>query len=180
MKAKPATIIVPKEYFKPAEGRALVCGSKIYPTKDFDRRSLYADPIGMDMQEGPGVDRVGDLGDAKLIKVGEFAHIDCVSVLEHCRNPWNVAFNLMRGLKAGGTVLISAPYVWRFHGYPSDYFRYTKEGIKALFPDIQWTFLQYLSEGEWFKNSPRIRQDHPLFYRSEVVGFGRKEAQATV
>jgi hypothetical protein len=41
-------------------------------------------------------------------------------------------------LKPGGKICISAPFAWKFHGYPSDYWRFTHEGIKILFPEIQF------------------------------------------
>ncbi len=167
--------IVPADVFWPASGRALVCGSRIY-LSNADRRTLYADCVGMDMIEGPGVDRVGDLADPKLIRAGEFSHIDCVSVLEHCSNPWAVAQNLLRGLQEGGTLLVSAPWMWRYHGYPHDYYRYTPDGIRALFPGITWSFMKLLSNGEWHegRRAPRIKAEIPLFHRCEVVGWGIK------
>lgn len=170
-----ATSIVPADVFKPAEGLALVCGSKLY-LSNADRRTLYPNCVGMDMLEGPGVDRVGDLSDPFKIKRGEFSHVDCVSVLEHCANPWKVADNLLRGMRAGATLLVSAPWMWRYHGYPHDYYRYTPDGIRALFPGIEWTFLKLLSNGTWHegRTAPRIKAEEPLFHRCEVVGWGFK------
>ena len=34
--------------------------------------------------------------------------------------------------------MLSVPFAWKFHGYPSDYWRFTREGVKKLFPRIDW------------------------------------------
>ena len=31
---------------------------------------------------------------------------------------------------------LSVPFAWKFHGYPSDYWRFTREGVLKLFPGI--------------------------------------------
>ncbi len=174
-----AVKVVPDEIFQPAEGRALICGSKVYETNE-DRRVLYADPIGVDMLAGPGVDYVGDLADPSMFKPGFFAHVDCCSVLEHCSNPWAVAQNLARVLRPGGTILVSVPWMWRYHGYPCDYFRFTPDGVRVIFPSVEFTFMGILSEGKWYKGrkAPRVRDKTvpPLFYRCEVVGWGVKKS----
>ena len=38
---------------------------------------------------------------------------------------------------SGGSLFIAVPFVWRFHGYPNDYFRYTHNGIKKLYTSKQ-------------------------------------------
>lgn len=168
--------IVPDDVFHPVEGLALVCGSRVYLT-NADRRSLYANAVGVDMLEGMAVDRVGDLSDPRLIRKEEFSHVDCVSVLEHCANPWAVAQNIQRSMKFGATLLVSAPWMWRYHGYPHDYFRFTPDGIRALFPAVEWSFMKLLSNGRWIdgRKAPRIKAEIPLFHRCEVVGWGVKQ-----
>lgn len=161
---------------KPREGRTLVVGSFVADGKP-DRRKLYRDPLGVDMRRGPGVDHVLNL-EGKLPKdLGQFDHIECLSVLEHSRRPWLLAANLQKLLVKGGTLYLSVPFVWRFHDYPSDYFRFTAEGVKSLFTEINWISLMYASD--------RLRPDpflkgvdilkHPFLPRSEVLGFGERK-----
>jgi hypothetical protein len=126
-------------------GPFLEIGSKDYGSTQ-DLRSIFKkedEYIGVDMEAGPGVDIVLDL-------TGEFAHIDaklgrrrfgtifCLSVLEHCADPFNMAKNLTDLLKSEGNICLSVPFAWQIHGYPSDYWRFTPEGIKTLFPQIQF------------------------------------------
>jgi hypothetical protein len=37
-----------------------------------------------------------------------------------------------RVLKKGGSAIISAPFVWEIHNYPTDYWRFSDQGIKEL------------------------------------------------
>jgi len=127
------------------EGPFLEVGSKDYGTTQ-DLRSLFStgnEYVGVDMEDGPGVDIVIDLtGDFKQVdaKLGNkrFGTIFCLSVLEHCEDPFKMAQNLTLLLKPDGKICISVPFSWQIHGYPNDYWRFTPEGIKKLFTRIQF------------------------------------------
>jgi hypothetical protein len=160
-------------YVKPAAGRTLIVGSFIADGKE-DRRRAFPNALGVDMRDGPGVDRVVNLEDALPSDIGFFQHVECCSVLEHSRRPWLLAANLERVLVAGGTLHLSVPFIWRYHGYPGDLWRFTHEAVRELFQAIEWTHLMYASN--------RLRDDHfvngldnkghPYLPRCEVVGFG--------
>mgnify|MGYP001809873505 FL=1 len=95
------------------------------------------------MQEGEGVDAVVDMT-ADFERVSSalgnrvFGAILCMSVLEHCTEPFRLCANISRLLRPGGVLLVSAPFAWRVHGYPSDYWRFTPDGIRALFTDLSF------------------------------------------
>lgn len=149
---------------------ALVVGSKLYDKPD--RRELYGSAIGIDFLDGDGVDRVHDLHDPIE---GSFNHVDCVSVLEHVRNPFIAANNISECLLPGGSILLSVPFVWRQHGYPSDYWRFTPEAVRELFPDINWKFLRYFSYGQRYGTvRSLVKDDMSFLVRTEVIGFGKK------
>lgn len=159
----------------------LVVGSCVYDGRE-DRRRLYKDAYGIDMVEGEGVDEVLDI--TSTIDVSYFhhntdsliSHIDCHSVLEHCQNPKKAAENMTWLLVNGGTIFLSVPFVWREHAYPNDYFRFTKEGIKLLFPDIEWDTMWYICGGKRVTKPPSILHEGvPYFGRTELYCFGRKE-----
>lgn len=127
------------------QGPYLEVGSRDYGTTQ-DLRSLFAHKgkyVGIDLSEGKGVDIALDLTwefdriDTSLDHE-RFGSIFCLSVLEHCEQPFVMADNLTRLLKPGGKICISAPFAWKFHGYPSDYWRFTHEGIKKLFPRLSF------------------------------------------
>lgn len=160
---------------QPVAGRTLVVGSRVYPGRT-DRRARFADVIGVDMLEGSGVDRALNLEDPLPDDLGTFQHIDCVSVLEHSPRPWLLAANLERLLAPGGSLLVAVPFVWRIHGYPHDYFRFTPDGVRSLFPSIKWDALE-IDAGTLLPGPkiPVIKQNSlPHLARSQVVGFGHK------
>lgn len=162
------------EVYKP-KGRTLVVGSKVYEKKAIDRRGLYGDAIGLDMQEGEGVDIVHDLEQPLAKEIGLFHHIDCVSVMEHCQRPWLMAENIQRAMHPGGTILLSVPFVWRTHGYPSDYWRFTTESFSVLFPSVKWQIRGYLSGETFRKLSNRIDHNGKKYIeRCEAIGFGMR------
>lgn len=99
--------------------------------------------IGVDLVDGPGVDLVLDLTSDffaidQALGHKRFGTILCLSVLEHCAQPFRMAENLTRLLLPGGTICLSAPFAWKYHDYPSDYWRFTHEGIKLLFHEIDF------------------------------------------
>ena len=166
-----------RDHVQALAGRTLIVGSKLFGNRP-DRRLRYADAIGVDMQAGDGVDRVLDLEDDLPDDIGQFAHIECCSVMEHSRRPWLMAANIERLLVPGGTLLLSVPFVWRSHQYPGDLFRFTDEGVRSLFPNIEWASLQYASTK--LSESPKLKaitggDGHPYFPRTEVFGFGAKK-----
>ena len=99
------------------EGPFLEVGSKNYgntqPIREFfPATALYR---GVDIESGPGVDVVLDLG-GKIDQIDNtlgtlrFGTIFCLNMLEHCENPFQVADNLMSLLKPGGKICISVPF----------------------------------------------------------------------
>ncbi len=131
----------------------------------------------MDMLPGPGVDVVADLEEVPPWKLGLFMHVECMSVLEHSRRPWLLAANIERLLIGNGSIFVTVPFIWRYHGYPSDYWRFTLEGIAELFPSVEWTARAYVHDGitQHGEKVPAEKIDgHPFYPRSEAMAFGYK------
>jgi SAM-dependent methyltransferase len=139
-----------KTFHPRVDGPILEVGSKDHagenhgPTMPF--RNMFPDNeyIGVDLEAGKGVDRTIDLvegiGD---LPENYFSLVICCSVLEHVARPWKMAENLTRLLRPGGTLYMSVPWIWRYHQYPDDYFRYSFRGIMALFPELSWSKIHY-------------------------------------
>lgn len=170
-----ATARFESDYVRPNAGRTLIVGSRLYVDKE-DRRALYADALGVDMLAGPGVDRVLDLEQDLPDDLGQFDHVECMSVLEHARRPWLLAANIERLMKPGATIFFTIPFIWRVHAYPSDYWRMTPEAVKVIFPSVTWDAL--LLASDTLSPGPKVRtikqDEHPFFIRTETVGFGHK------
>lgn len=152
-------------------GRTLIVGSKLYEGRE-DRRLKYPDAVGIDMEPGDGVDVVLNLEGRLPANLGKFDHIECCSVLEHSRKPWLLAANLERLLVSQGTIFVEAPFVWRIHSYPDDYFRFTLNGLKSLFNRVDWQGETYLSNRLCDKPIHTKVDGHPYFARTEALLFG--------
>ena len=103
-----------------------------------DLRPLFAGRrfLGTDMRPGPGVDRVEDLRSLSFAD-GEVGTALCLDTLEHCEDPFAAARELHRVVSPdGGICLISSVMLIGIHGYPSDYWRFTPEGLRVLLKDF--------------------------------------------
>lgn len=164
-----------REHVRPKAGRTLIVGSRQYVDKE-DRRARHADALGVDMLEGPGVDRVVDLEGELPDDLGLFDHVECMSVLEHARMPWLMASNIERLMRPGASIFVTVPFCWRVHSYPSDLWRMTPEAVKVIFPGVTWDALLLASDE--LTPGPKIKtikvDDYPYFIRTETVGFGHK------
>lgn len=165
---------------KPSGPRALVIGSKVYDgTEKDDRRLFYENGVGIDLEMGVGVDFVHDITRSpvkELGKIAQYDHIDCVSMLEHCKKPWLAVENIHQNMRQGASILLSVPFIWRIHAYPDDYFRFSVAGVRELFCEIEWDSLEYMAHGVKVRRSPAMHTEYGLFHaRTEVVGFGIKK-----
>lgn len=150
----------------------MVVGSKQYNEKA-DRRALYKNAIGLDLEAGDGVDVVHDLEQPLPDTLGLFDHIDCVSVLEHVQRPWLMCANIENVMSPGATILLSVPFVWRVHAYPSDYWRITIKTLPILFPNVKWIHHNYLCGTEFVKKPKSETIDGQVYLeKTEVVAFG--------
>lgn len=167
-----------RRFVRPRPGRTLIVGSKLYDGRE-DRRKRYADAVGLDMLPGDGVDVVHNLEEPPPKGLGKFDHVECMSVLEHSRRPWKLAGHLQRVMREGSTLHLTAPFVWRCHGYPDDFFRFTRQGVRSLFDQIGWIAMGYahvelkMNDLQAFCEVEETGE-HPYYARSEVVGFGVK------
>jgi SAM-dependent methyltransferase len=136
-----------KHWVPKAEGPVLEIGSKEYGStssfRDFYEGHEY---IGLDMSEGEGVDVVVDLTKSiEPLRENYFGLGICCSVLEHVEKPWLFAANLTRLIRPGGLLYMSVPWVWRYHAYPDDYFRFSHRGVISLFEEFSWSNAYYSS-----------------------------------
>ncbi len=62
----------------------------------------------------------------------EFETVLCVQTLEHTPDPQALVHELARVLRRDGRLLLMAPFSFRLHEEPHDYFRYTPHGLRVL------------------------------------------------
>lgn len=83
--------------------------------------------------------------EAMTFGADRFDGVICLEVLEHVRRPWVAARELLRVLRPGGGLLVTAPFLagphgkggrnQGHHGYP-DLWRFTADGLRALFDGL--------------------------------------------
>jgi len=61
-----------------------------------------------------------------------FDAILCIAVLEHVENPEEVVPELYRVLKPGGHLILEVPFLQPEHKVPTDFQRYTRDGLVRL------------------------------------------------
>ena len=96
--------------------------------------------IMSDIDSGMDVDVVSDAHDLKEFADNEFDVFIAISTWEHLRKPWIAADTAARVLKPGGLLYVATHQTFPIHGYPSDYCRWTDEGLKALFDKPLWSY----------------------------------------
>lgn len=143
-----------EENLKHVGATALEVGSRRYKDHSFlDLRKLLekntrdVSIVGCDLTAGDNVDIVVDLtlpmeDVGKAMAYKKFDTIFCVSVLEHIPNVFSASKNITSLLNPGGAIYISVPFVFRYHGYPGDLWRFTPEAVKCLFSEIDFKDFQ--------------------------------------
>jgi SAM-dependent methyltransferase len=87
--------------------------------------------VTFDAFAGPEVDIVGDIHQMP-IPDDSFDCVFCTGTLEHVRDPWRAVREIHRVLRPGGLVHIDVPFIQGYHADPTDYWRFTLDGLKVL------------------------------------------------
>ncbi|MHB8522752.1 MAG: class I SAM-dependent methyltransferase [Limisphaerales bacterium] len=129
-----------------AQGRLLDlgCGNAPYGRWFRSRVESYIavdhPPVGERAQVGASAERL-PFTDAA------FDTILCTQVLEHVPRPWLAAAEITRLTKPAGILILSCPQYWEMHEVPHDYFRFTPFGLRVLFPESHWEWLEHRQQG---------------------------------
>jgi uncharacterized protein YbaR (Trm112 family) len=123
--------------------------------------------VGLDVQafSGPDIQATAaslPFGDAT------FDFVICDSVLEHVPEPWKVTAEIFRVLKPGGQGLFVVPFIYKNHGAPFDFFRYTKSGLHTVLRD--YSVVRLFSFGGFFHVVGHMME---AFYPHVPFGVGR-------
>lgn len=62
------------------------------------------------------------------------AYVAC-SVFEHLARPWRAMDQAAQVVRPGGLVYVQTHQTFPLHGYPSDYFRFSKEALAVIMED---------------------------------------------
>jgi SAM-dependent methyltransferase len=96
------------------------------------RASIRDNVITTEILRYPSTDIVA-VGEQLPFRDATFDAVLSLHVLEHVRNPFICAAELMRVLKPGGKFLAATPYIVQVHGFPYHFFNPTGDGLLTLF-----------------------------------------------
>ena len=99
------------------------------------RSKVRKDAITLDITIADGVDVVAD-GYELPFASNTFDYVWCNAVLEHVPYPMKVASEIIRTLKPTGLAFIQVPFLEHVHGWPQDYYRFTIQGLRVLFKNL--------------------------------------------
>lgn len=85
----------------------------------------------LDIFAGPNIDYVGRAEEIPLPD-GSVDLVITQEVLEHVADPFKAIQEIGRVLKPGGTLYVQLPFVIGYHPGPTDFWRFTREGIVRL------------------------------------------------
>src|SRR5262249_8222195 len=102
--------------------------------------------LGLDVVQLPGVDLVADEAEPWPLPAATTDLVLCSQVLEHVPNLDRVLDSIHRVLKPGGLLLVTAPFIYNFHGEPRDFRRFSAEGIKQIFEE-QYEIIEVRLQG---------------------------------
>ncbi|MDP2947137.1 MAG: class I SAM-dependent methyltransferase [Nanoarchaeota archaeon] len=120
----------------PQEAISVIGKDKIILNLGSGIRKIRDDVISVDYYPFNNVDIVADITHLPFAD----ASIDAIineEVLEHVVNPREVINEIKRVLKPNGLFYLTVPFVAAFHSSPSDYYRWSKEGLKELVRDFE-------------------------------------------
>ena len=109
------------------DGFLLDCGAG-------NRSTYYSNVVNFEIVDYPSTDVLG-VGEELPFKDSSFDGVISIAVLEHVRDPFRCAAEIVRVLKPGGRLICYAPFQSTLHGYPHHYFNMSHQGLKSLFED---------------------------------------------
>jgi SAM-dependent methyltransferase len=133
-----------------AEGIILDCGAGLRPV-------YHDNVVNFEICAYPTTD-VRGVGEALPFKSGVFDAVFSFNVLEHVRDPFAVAREMVRVLKPGGRLYAVVPFLQPFHAYPHHYYNMTAQGLVNLFAGELVTERQEVNTG-----------GHPVFMLTWVL-----------
>ena len=94
-----------------------------------------------------GYDIYLDIEKKFTIESDSYDNVILINVLEHIFNHKNVLHESYRVMKTGGTIVSATPFVFKQHGCPHDFFRYTGDCLQKLFAEAGFNNIEVTPVG---------------------------------
>ena len=130
----PSPTLVPKDHV--GETLKMVMPKSRWLDVGAGGRRMAVEVSTFDLFAGEGVDYVGDIHNMPF-DAAEFDGVFCTGTLEHVQDPWQAVREIHRILKPGGIVHIDVPFIQGYHADPTDFWRFTIDGLKQLCHDFE-------------------------------------------
>ena len=152
-----------------------------------DLRSLFPGKkfIGTDMRDGYGVDQVENVQSLSFDD-NSMGTVIAMNVFEHVEKFW-LGFNeIQRVLRPDGVALISCPFYFHIHDYPSDYWRFTPEALDSLFDTapvkiLGWHGAKARPANVWMlafgKDYPTVQESHRVAFHNKIKDYAHEPVQ---
>lgn len=134
LKFLPSPTLVTRDHI--AETLALLSGGASVCDVGAGGRRIIPDVKTVDGMAAPGVDVVSDIHQLALSD-RSFDCVFCTGTLEHVRDPRQAVAEIYRILRPGGIVHIDVPFIQGYHADPTDYWRFTLDGLRLLCEDFE-------------------------------------------
>jgi SAM-dependent methyltransferase len=109
------------------DGMILDCGA--------GKRSVYYDNVVNFEIAAYETTDVRGVGEVLPFVDSVFDAVISIAVLEHVKDPFRCASEIVRVLKPGGELICCVPFLQPYHGYPHHYYNMTHQGLRNLFAD---------------------------------------------
>ncbi len=99
-------------------------------------RRIVESVVAFDAVPSKGVDVVGDIHHMPF-EDNYFDCVICTGTLEHVTDPWQAIREIHRVTKLNGMVHIDVPFMQAYHADPTDFWRFTIDGLCLLCRDFE-------------------------------------------
>ena len=96
----------------------------------------FENVVNLEIVDYPPTDVLG-IGEKLPFGDASFDGVISLVVLEHVKDPFACAGEMMRVLKPGGELFCSVPFLQPYHGFPNHYYNMTHSGLVNLFPGME-------------------------------------------
>jgi SAM-dependent methyltransferase len=104
---------------------------------------------------------------------GSFDTVLSTDVLEHTPDPAALIAEMARVLRPGGTFLMTAPFAFRLHEEPYDYYRFTPHGLTSMADRAGLRILEMRPFGSVFSVVGHKLNSYLAFQVARLQGIGR-------